>query len=281
MKTTSITILILFVAQILQAQHADKFFEQPFEVSSIQLNRTVRSFTSEECESYLKFLETPFPEDKEVSITKEELHGLKDQVADKLFSQASLPDDFNRRFLAMLDNKALSSVWHNYVIQKLDTLYERSADARLRAKILSRLFRETRNPKPTMSGTSLMTLLRLEKKLPDAVDENKLAKRAEWLTEQERYPFQDRLSALHVLAELSLEKAFIPSRKWLRNESSHTMLKTAAIAVLGKSTSIEDIALIQSFQDHPDLRLRTASRNALARISHQHIGKSKHSYHYQ
>ena len=108
-----------------------------------------------------------------------------------------------------------------------------------------------------------MTLLRLEKKLPEVVDETKLSKRAEWLTEQERYPFQDRLSALHVLAELSPEKAFVPARKWLKDEDSHTMLKTAALAVLGDSSSADDVALIGSYQNHPDLRLRTASKNAL------------------
>ena len=220
-------------------------------------------------ESYLQFLESPFPTDRKVSITEEELHSLKNDVADKLLSQSHLPDDFDQRFLAMLDNKSLSSVWHNYIIQKLDVLFERSSDPRLKSRIVSRLFRETRNPKPTISGTSLMTLLRLEKKLPEVVDDIKLGKRAEWLTKQERYPFQDRLSALNVLAELSPNRAFVPARKWLRDESSHIMLKIAAIAILGKSASADDVALIESYQNHPDLRLRSASRNALTRKTHQ------------
>ena len=214
-------------------------------------------------ESFLQFLETPFPTGKKVSITEEEFHSLKNDVADKLLSQSNLPDDFDQRFMAMLDNKALDSVWYNYIIQKLDVLFERSNDVRLKTRIVSRLFRETRNPKPTISGTSLMTLLRLEKKLPGAVNETKLSKRAEWLTKQKRYPFQDRLSALHVLAELSPEKAFIPACEWLRDKDSHIMLKTAALAVLGDSLSTDDIALIESYQNHPGLRLRTASKNAL------------------
>ena len=263
MKSTFIIIIILLIYQGLQAQDADRFFEQPFELSSIQLNRATESYNLEVCESYLQFLEAPFATNKKVSITEEEFHSLKNDVADKLLAQSNLPDNFDQRFLAMLDNKALSNVWHNYIIQKLDVLFERSNNAQLKARILSRLFRETRSPKPTISGTALMTLLRLEKKLPEVVDETKLSKRAEWLTEQERYPFQDRLSALHVLAELSPEKAFVPARKWLKDEDSHTMLKTAALAVLGDSSSADDVALIGSYQNHPDLRLRTASKNAL------------------
>ena len=264
MKNRLVTIFIISFLQSLCAQHAEKFFEQPFELSAVQLNRAARSYNVETSESYLQFLETPFPADRNVSITEDELHSLKNDVADKLLAQSNLPYDFDQRFLAMLDNKVLSSVWHNYIIQKLDVLFERCNDDRLKTIIVSRLFRETRNPKPTISGTSLMTLLRLEKKFPEIMDETKLSKRAEWLTEQERYPFQDRLSALHVLAELSPEQAFAPARKWLREEDSHTMLKTAALAVLGDSSSVEDVALIESYQDHPDLRLRTASKNALS-----------------
>ena len=42
-----------------------------------------------------------------------------------------------------------------------------------------------------------------------------------------------------------------------------TPSKTAALAILGDSSSADDVALIESYQNHPDLRLRTASKNAL------------------
>ena len=60
--------------------------------------------------------------------------------------------------------------------------------------------------------------------------------------------------SLHVLAKLAPDNAFVPARKWLSDASSNTTLKTAAIAVLGESKSTDDFALIESYQNHPDLR---------------------------
>ena len=106
-KSTFIVVSSIFAEQRLQAQNSNKFFEQSFELSSIQLNRATQLYNVEICKNYLRFLEVPFPTNKKVSITVEEFHSLKNDVADKLLAQSNLPNDFDQRFLAMLDNKSL------------------------------------------------------------------------------------------------------------------------------------------------------------------------------
>ena len=107
MKNRLIIILVLLIFQGVQAQHSRKLFEQPFELSSIQLKQSPQSYGPQLCENYLQFLETQFPTDKKVRITEEELHSLKNDVADKLLAQSNLPDNFDQRFLAMLDTQLL------------------------------------------------------------------------------------------------------------------------------------------------------------------------------
>jgi hypothetical protein len=187
----------------------------------------------------------------------------KNDLADRMLAQSTLPDGFAVDFLAMLDDPAQGLIWHNYILQKLDVLYLHSDAADQRQQILGRLWQECRSPKPTIAGTTQMTLLRLHEQRPNVVDARKLASRSQWVIEREVYSNSDRLSALHVLSALDYSKSAQFARAWLTDDTSPILLKTTALAILGKQFQESDRPLIEPYLNHPDLRLRTAARSAL------------------
>jgi hypothetical protein len=187
----------------------------------------------------------------------------KNDLADAMLAKPSLPANFASDFIALLDDPKQGTIWHNYLLQKLDTLYMHSDAVGEREVILKRLWKESRSPTPTFAGTTLMTLQRLHESRPGVVDAAKLAKHAKWVSERDSYSNSDRLSALHVLAAFDFDTAATIARTWLQDASTPLLLKTTAIAVLGKEQQPFDTALIESYLTHPDLRLRTAAKAAL------------------
>ena len=109
-----------------------------------------------------------------------------------------------------------------------------------------------------------MTLLRLHEQKPEIVPTNKLIKYSQWVTDRTAYSNSDRLSALHVLAAIDQSKAAETARVWLANNDTAPMLQQTALNVLGKDATPADRQFIETFSNHPDLRLRTAAKTALS-----------------
>lgn len=187
----------------------------------------------------------------------------KNDLADGMLAESRLLAGFAVEFLAMLDDPAQGQIWHNYILQKLDTLYLHPDAAEQREQIMKRLWAESRSPTPTFAGTALMTLLRLHEERPDVVKLAKLSNRAEWVVVRDAYTNSDRLSALHVLSATNEGQAKAVARIWLDEPDCPILLKNTAIAVLGQQLKASDIALIQAYRDHADFRLRSAALNAL------------------
>ena len=81
-------------------------------------------------------------------------------IADAILAQSSLPESYEASLLEQLDSSEESTIWRNYILQKLDVLYlHPDVDAQMRPAILARLWKESRSPTPTFAGTSLMTLI--------------------------------------------------------------------------------------------------------------------------
>ena len=185
-------------------------------------------------------------------------------TADAILAQSSLPEAYEASLLAQLDSTEESTIWKNYILQKLDVLYlHHDVDAQMRPVILARLWKESRSPTPTFAGTSLMTLLRLHEQKPEVVPADKLTERCDWVIERPAYSNSDRLSALHVLAAIDQPRAAETAREWLTASVTPTMLQQTALNVLGKDPTPADRQLIKTFVNHPDLRLRTAAKTAL------------------
>lgn len=186
-------------------------------------------------------------------------------TADAILAQSSLPDGYEASLLSQLDSTQESTIWKNYILQKLDVLYLHvDVDAEMRPVILARLWKESRSPTPTFAGTSLMTLLRLHERKPEVIPADKLSARCEWVIQRPAYSNSDHLSALHVLAAIDQPKAAKKARKWLTTPHTAPMLQQTALNVLGKASTPADRQLIETFTNHPDLRLRTAAKTALS-----------------
>ena len=184
--------------------------------------------------------------------------------ADMILVQSTLPDGYEASLLAQLDSTEASTIWRSYILQKLDVLYlHPDVELEIKPVILARLWKESRNAKPTFAGTSLMTLLRLYEQKPEAVPADKLIERCEWVITRLSYSNSDRLSTLHVLAAIDQPKAAETAREWLTESDTAPMLQQTALNVLGKAPTPADRQLIETFTNHPDLRLRTAAKTAL------------------
>lgn len=184
-------------------------------------------------------------------------------TADAILAQPTLPEAYEASLLDQLDSAEESTIWKNYILQKLDVLYlHPDVDAQMHPVILARLWKESRSATPTFAGTSLMTLLRLQEQKPEVVLAEKLTKRSEWVIQRPAYSNSDRLSALHVLAAIDQPKAVETARKWLTVSVTAPMLQQTALNVLGKDPTPTDRQLIETFTNHPDLRLRTAAKTS-------------------
>lgn len=182
---------------------------------------------------------------------------------DSILSQEHLPTGYGTQLLGEFVSPDESTIWKNYILQKLDVLYLHPDSTDMRPIILARLWKESRSPTPTFAGTSLMTLLRLHEVEPDVVSSSKLTDRCEWVIERPAYSNSDRLSALNVLSSLDQEQAAVYAREWLEDGKFPLMLQMTAIAVLGKAPTPSDISMIRPYLNHPDLRLRSAAQTAL------------------
>lgn len=201
-----------------------------------------------------------------VSVFASDLEQAAEQndIADAILAQRHLPKNYASEFLTEFNAPEQSLIWKNYILQKLDVLYLHPNAAEERKAILARLWKESRSPTPTFAGTSLMTLLRLHEQKPEIVPTNKLIKYSQWVTDRTAYSNSDRLSALHVLAAIDQSKAAETARVWLANNDTAPMLQQTALNVLGKDATPADRQFIETFSNHPDLRLRTAAKTALS-----------------
>jgi len=181
----------------------------------------------------------------EKNASESELASEKNDTADTILAQSTLPDGYEASLLAQLDSAEESTIWQNYILQKLDVLYlHPDVDGEMRPVILARLWKESRSPTPTFAGTSLMTLLRLHEQKPEVVSGGKLTERCEWVIQRPAYSNSDRLSALHVLAAIGQPKAAETAREWLAASETAPMLQQTALNVLGKAPTPADRQLI-------------------------------------
>ena len=213
-------------------------------------------------EYYLNFLNQPY---KKGSLREGEFNTLKNDLADKLLLQRTLPQGFTEHFLQMIDHQALGVVWRDYVLQKLPDLYERVEESE-RFQVLDKLWEETGHTEHTFSGTALLGLHRLSKVYPELIDPNRLAEQALLVVKADTFPEQNKITALRLAGELGHPEALNFARELLDSESS-VMLRASAIGVLGLLGQTSDKEFLHTYAKSSDFRLRRAAESALVRLS--------------
>ena len=214
-----------------------------------------------DAEYYLNFLERPF---EKGSLTKGQLAALKNDLADKLLAQRTLPRGFTERFLRMMDQEALGVVWRDYVVQKLPDLYERTVEKE-GALVLSKLWETTDSQMHTFSGTALLGLNRVRYVHPESIDSAVFAEKARAIVTGSAFPEPNKATALQLLAEESQQEALRLAREILCSEAS-VMLHISAMGILGISGEPADKNVLSHYAKSSEFRLRRAAQSALKRF---------------
>jgi len=209
-------------------------------------------------EYYLNFLERPF---EAGSLRKGEFNTLKNDLADKLLMQRMHPRGIVDCFLRMVDRKALGVVWRDYVLQKLPDLYEH-AEKDDRFQILEKLWVATASKEQTFSGTALLGLCRIGGIHSGTVDLNCLSERALAIVKEAKFPDQNKITALQILADFRRRETLGLARSLLNADSS-VMLRVSAIGVLGRIGQSNDKDILFAYSKSSDFRLRRAAQAAL------------------
>jgi hypothetical protein len=231
------------------------------------------------------FLEKAPADDPE---TPDRLDAIKNDVAAKLLPCEHFPDGFSRRFLSMLSNPNVGLVWQNYMIQFLDSLWVRETDPAARKKIVAALVDATSDERLTISGTALLTLRRLEKFGKHVVDSQRdvlslrsalsgargvgistipdLEKLAMSMLDDQRIPWQEKITTLHVAADSAHSRAFVFARSLASDKTSPVMFRMAAFSVIGDIGNAGDKPLLEKHAKGGEFRLRHAAKAALKRL---------------
>jgi hypothetical protein len=193
------------------------------------------------------------------------LNALKNDVAAKLLANNDWPDGFAQRFLAMVDNPDVGLVWQNYTIQFLDALWKRENDPVIRQAIYDRLVLATEDTRVTISGTALLTLSRLQKH--SGTSKRVLGDMAVRVVMNVAIPWQDKITALHVAADVGDVRALAQARVWAADAKAPVMLRMASFAVMGKLGNIAtDRPLLAGYAKGGEFRLRTAAKAAIKKL---------------
>lgn len=231
------------------------------------LYRTVQSLPAvlqpAEAEALLDFLAQT---SLSASLSESESGGIKNDIADLLLRQPSLPRNSDTVFLAMLKDPSQGPVWNNYVLQKLPALLSRLPSEEQRAPLLAALWSATEDPTIGFPGTALLGLLRLSRADANTVALSAVSERAFQVAQNPAAAASDRLTALQIASEAGHAEVLALARTLLHADVP-VMLRASAIAVMGKQGEASDIPQLEPFLKSADLRLREAAKSALATLN--------------
>jgi hypothetical protein len=173
----------------------------------------------------------------------------------------------------MFRNPDVGLVWQNYTIQFLDTLWRRENDPAVRKEIFDVLVFAAKDTRVTISGTTLLTLSRLpqiawQEGQGAPVSRRKgLGNLAMGAVGDEKIPWQDKIAAMHIAADLGDVRSLAQARVWAIGPATPVMLKMASFSVIGKLGAAPDRPLLERFVKSGEFRLRTASKAALKKLA--------------
>lgn len=223
--------------------------------------------SKKEIQRLVAFLSKPVRKD---FVAPDSLATLKNDVADKLIAQKTLPQGLSDVFVNAIDDVSQTVVWRDYALQKLPELYLKLSekDKKNRAKLLDKLWAETDHAEATFSGTALLGLRRLSSK-DQTVSADETAKKAMAIAKDERHPLANRVTALQVAASMGEKEALFYAREILAEAdgSRPIMLRVSALATLGIMGTKEDVAVLAKVAESSEYRLRKAAQAALEKVA--------------
>lgn len=225
-----------------------------------QLATFPEGLSEQELALCLRFLERPFdPQEQSLLIVRQ------NDLADWLLQRPATVGPALRVLLAVLEEGAAGLQWQDYCLQKLPLAYEQpSLTEDLQAQVIHALRHYVRNPQSSFSGTALLGLYRLRASAP--METAELIEMAHHILEHSAFATANQVTALQLAVLLGDPVALEQARRWIADEDTAVQLRVSAIASVGSKGSAADAARLEPLLKDPDLRLRRASRAALAKL---------------
>ncbi len=264
------SILIFYIGGVLHAQRTVDIALGQVPERSDYSSRIVAArsmgpdITVRDIPSLLKFLHLPPGGAK--GMGEEELASLKNDVADSLLASDAFQYRILPAFQAILDDRAQGVIWREYVLQKYPELYAKPVGSQGHELIRSTLEHYAGVTEHVFAGTALLGFLHIYKQTEDPLWHRLALEYSREVLDSERMLWQNKASALQVLAGLEDPAVEAYARSYLK-EDQPIMLQVSALAALGYLPGEENRRILETYARSPDFRLRRAAQAALRRES--------------
>lgn len=248
------------------ASHAVSIFTDPGQTHPAALRaleQFPKALTEEDTDRCLRFLAARFDQAK-----RPRLIVRQNDLADRLLQRPATAAPTAEALLNVLADEAADPLWREYCLQKLPVAYEQASTGEaLQSDLLAALRDHSANFETAFSGTALLGLYRLRDLA--GIPEEELIARARRILDHPGYATANRVTALQVAALLGDDDALKQARSLVHDSTAPVQLRISAIASVGQQGGAEDAPLLETLTRHPDIRIRTSSRNALQRLRAQ------------
>ncbi len=220
------------------------------------------SLSKEQVGTLMGFLESNKPLD---GISDDELATIKNDVFDHLIKMRDFPSGLLDLTLAMIKNKKNTVVWRDYGIQKLPDIYMVTSNKEHRDRIQQALPTLAHETTGTFAGTALLGMHQLT---PAVFTPTATADSAIHILDSSSVIEANQVTALQILANYQPGEAHNRAKFILTDPESTTgvMLKTSALATLGKIGSRDDLTIVEKYVRSYEYRLKRAATAAENKI---------------
>ena len=255
--------LFLVAGSAHAASHAVAVFLDPGQTHPAAL-RALKQFpevlTEDDTARCLRFLSARFDPTK-----RPRLIVRQNDLADRLLQKPDTLAQTTETLLRVLADEAVDPLWREYCLQKLPVAYEQaSISEELRADLLVALRFRSADHRTSFSGTALLGLYRLREAA--GIPDEELIAHARQILDHPGYATANRVTALQIAALLGDPYAMRQARALVDDPAAPVQLRISAIASVGQRGGADDARLLETLTRHPDIRIRTSSRNALSQL---------------
>lgn len=235
-----------------------------------------KNFSAEELLALRSLLDFPLSDFS--NMRPIEANALKNDALAMLLEQEILPVGIDAQMIDMLNNPDHDSVWQDYCVQFMPTLYERMQEQVESEKlkedesqsvasvdsIQSAMESALDRRDSTVAGTALIGL-ELLSRTNDEFDQEMITEKAVEISEDESASASSRLTAMRMASMLENEEV-LSSARMLAQTGETVLLQCAAITTLGDFGSEEDLELLESLSQSSNKQIASAAQSVLEKM---------------
>lgn len=188
----------------------------------------------------------------------------QNNLADRLLQASDAVFATCETLLSVLADHRKNQVWREYCLQKLPLAYSELKDdsPELKERILDQLWRQSRSPETSFSGTALLGLYRIG----GLSERERLIAAAKHILHNDAFGLANKVTALQLATLLGDPDTLQLARQWMTDEGKAISLRSSAIASVGAMGGVGDLPVLQSLTEDMDLRIRRSSGAAVQKL---------------